>query len=172
MLALSAVPTKETNETPRPERQRLDFTANAAARAAVEEDESLFGAVIGKVRRGELSRAASLLTASPIAPGTRETLDKLTDPRRRPTQLFRPIREEDLQHQPARRLDLDQRRFLENVRSAKRGSAAGRCGLQRRHRTPSARGALNTRFDVSLVDGAKYNNSRIGRILGAPPSPD
>ena len=49
-----------------------------------------------QVRRGELSRAAKKLVASPLAPGTQETLNKLADPRRRPTRLFRPLREEDL----------------------------------------------------------------------------
>ena len=49
------------------------------------------------------------------------TLAKLADPRRRPTELFRQIRAEDLELQPEQ-LRLDQRKFLENVRSAKRGS--------------------------------------------------
>ena len=45
-----------------------------------------------------------MIVVSPLAPGNQETLDKLTDPRRRPTQLFRPIREEDLQHVPEHQL--------------------------------------------------------------------
>ena len=96
-------------------------------------EESLAAAVVGKVKQGELSRAAGLLTASPVAPGTPETLAKLADPRRRPTQLFREFREADLQLQPEEQLQLDQRRFLENVRSAKRGSAPGRCGTRHEH---------------------------------------
>ena len=93
----------------------------------------LFEQVIQKVRRGELSRAAKKLVASPLAPGTQQTLDKLSDPRRRPTQLFRPISAEALHHEPANSLMLSKRKFLENVRSAKRGSAPGRCGTRHEH---------------------------------------
>ena len=57
-----------------------------------------------------LSRAAKKLVASPLAPCNQETLNKLTDPRRRPTQLFRPIREDDLEHVPERQLMLDKRK--------------------------------------------------------------
>ena len=60
----------------------------------------LFEQVIQKVRRGELSRAAKKLVASPLAPGTQQTLDKLSDPRRRPAQLFRPISAEAQHHEP------------------------------------------------------------------------
>ena len=111
--------------------QQPDATAELAA--ALEEEAPLFESVIEQVRRGELSRAAKKLVASPSAPGNQETLDKLTDPRRRPTQLFRPIREEDLQHVPEHQLLLIKRKFLENVRSAKRGSAPGRCGTRHEH---------------------------------------
>ena len=95
-------------------------------------EESLATAVVNKVRQGELSRAAGLLRASPVAPGTPETLAKLADPSRRPTQMFREFRAEDLELQPEM-LRLDQRKFLENVRAAKRGSAPGRCGTRHEH---------------------------------------
>ena len=58
---------------------------------------SLFNPDIDGPISGELSRAAKKLVASPLAPGNQETLNKLADPRRRPTRLFRPLREEDLQ---------------------------------------------------------------------------
>ena len=86
--------------------------AAAARAAAFAEEEPLFASVIEQVKRGELSRAAKKLVASPLAPGNQETLGKLTDPRRRPTQLFRPIREEDLEHVPERELVLDKRKFM------------------------------------------------------------
>ena len=95
-------------------------------------EESLAAAVVNKVRQGELSRAAGLLRASPVAPGTPETLAKLADPTRRPTALFREFRAADLELEPAQ-LRLDQRKFLENVRAAKRGPAPGRCGTRHEH---------------------------------------
>ena len=107
--------------------------AAAGLAAALAEEEPLFASVIEQVKRGELSRAAKKLVASPLAPGNQETLNKLTDPRRRPTQLFRPIREDDLEHVPERQLMLDKRKFIENIRSAKRGSAPGRCGTRHEH---------------------------------------
>ena len=103
-------------EGTRPAGQTRDAAAELAA--ALAEEEPLFASVIEQVKRGELSRAAKKLVASPLAPGNQETLDKLTDPRRRPTQLFRPIREDDLEHVPERQLMLDKRKFIENIRSA------------------------------------------------------
>ena len=115
-----------------PQQAAQSRDAHAAMRTAFEEEEWLFASVIQQVRRGELSRAAKKLVASPLAPGTQETLNKLADPRRRPTRLFRPLREEDLQYAPPD-LMLNKQKFLENVRSAKRGSAPGRCGTRHEH---------------------------------------
>ena len=72
---------------PRQEAHARDFDAwfADAVGATRNDEESLFASVVQKVRRGELSRAAKQLVASPVAPGTPETLAKLTDPRRRPT---------------------------------------------------------------------------------------
>ena len=115
-----------------PQQAAQSSDAHAAMRTAYEEEEWLFASVIQQVRRGELSRAAKKLVASPLAPGPQETLNKLADPRRRPTRLFRPLREEDLQYAPPD-LMLRKQKFLENVRSAKRGSAPGRCGTRHEH---------------------------------------
>ena len=80
-----------------------------------------------------MSRAAATLTASPIAPGTSETHAKLTDPVRRPLESAHPLTAEDRVFEPAEPLFLSQRKFLEDVRSGKRGVAPGRCGTRQKH---------------------------------------
>ena len=103
-----------------------------SARPAFDAEAKLFQAV-SHVRSGDLSRAASTLTASPIAPGNADTLSKLTDPDRRPVDSARPLTAEDLNSEPHARLHLGKSQFLETMRSAKRGVAPGRCGTRQEH---------------------------------------
>ena len=78
---------------PRPRKQRL--VGGCAA------EKERHAKACEKVRQAEVSHAAQLLTASPLAPGTPENLAELTNPAQRPPQLARPIPESVLNHTPA-----------------------------------------------------------------------
>ena len=82
---------------------------------------------------GEISRARQRLAGSGLAPGTAETLAHLRDTSRRPLTLQRPIPVEVLEFEPARPLELDARRLLQNLRSAHKGTAPGPLGTRTEH---------------------------------------
>ena len=106
------------------------------------------------VCNGELSRAARILTATGLAPGNAETLAKLRDPVRRPPAPTKPIRPGDLNHEPEIPLALDPERYLENIRSAQRGIAAGPSGTRNEHQ----RELLE---DITTTDNLVFFASRV-----------
>ena len=71
------------------------------------------------VQVGELSSARQALEGAEVAPGTEDTLKKLSDTSKRPDRLRDPIPQEVMEHVPAVPFALDQHIFLKNVRSAK-----------------------------------------------------
>ena len=87
--------------------------------------------VHGFVQVGELSSGRQALEGASVAPGTRETLDSLRDRRRRPPLPRDPIPREKLEHQPDNPFDLDEHKFLTNLRSA-----AGPSGMTTEHLRP------------------------------------
>ena len=91
------------------------------------------------VHLGELSAAARALTAEPLAPGTSDTLAELRDPARRPPEPYAPLAEATLRHAPDHPCPLPQLAFLECLRSARRGSAAGPSGATNEHRLVALR---------------------------------
>ena len=74
---------------------------------------------------GELSAARQALESSVLAPGNLITLNALKDPDRRP-ELPRDDLPDALRNfRPPEVLDLDQDKFVGNLRSARKGAAAG-----------------------------------------------
>ena len=86
-----------------------------------------------KVAVGELSSARQAMEGEEVAPGTRATLQQLTDESRRPPQLRDAVPQEIMGHTPRVPFALDSHKFLKNVRSAKRGAAAGPSGMTVEH---------------------------------------
>ena len=83
---------------------------------------------------GELSAASSALTAAPLAPLTTDTLDALRDPLKRPQERQVPLPNWLADYVPEEGpLTLDAARFCTNVRSARRGAAAGPSGCAMEH---------------------------------------
>ena len=89
-----------------------------------------------KVAFGELSSARQALEEEEIAPGTRATLQQLIDESKRPPRLMDPVPPEIMSHTPRVPFSLDSDKFLKNVRSAKRGAAAGPSGMTVEHLRP------------------------------------
>ena len=85
------------------------------------------------VHRGEVSRGRQALCASALAPGTDATLRELRDPARRPPQLLEPIPGDVLELVPEHAVEFDRERYVQNVRSAPRGSAPGLAGDTNEH---------------------------------------
>ena len=88
------------------------------------------------VQLGELSPGRQALEAAEVAPGTLQTLQALRDPSRRPRRAREPISRELLDFEPATSLELDEWLFSENLRSARRGAAAGPSGMTTDHLRP------------------------------------
>ena len=68
-------------------------------------------------------------TVLPLASGNEQTLNSLRDPERRPTVPRALLPPGVLHHIPDEEIDLDQERFLANLRSARRGAAGGPSGM-------------------------------------------
>ena len=85
------------------------------------------------IQMGELSAARHALEGDPIAPGNRQTLSALQDPERRPPVPREALPASIVNHFPQTEIDLDQDRFLANLRSARRGSAGGPSGMTAEH---------------------------------------
>ena len=105
-------------------------------RTAAEEEAARFEQACAQVQLGTPSRARHTLTASPVAPGSPDTLRQLTDQERRPQALQRPLPCETHTFVPPEALRLDVVRFLGALRSARRGSAPGPSGTRAEHLKP------------------------------------
>ena len=99
-------------------RHRGDDVQKRAARAEL------------KVALGELSSAKQALEEEEIAPGTRATLQQLTDESKRPRRSMDPVHPEITSHTPRVPFALDCDEFL------KRGAAAGPSGMTVEHLRP------------------------------------
>ena len=85
---------------------------------------------------GEISAARHALEGSPVAPGSEETHNAVTDANRRPPEPRDPIPEDILQIEPVRPFELDKEGFLQNLRKARRGAAGGPSGTRTEHLRP------------------------------------
>ena len=88
------------------------------------------------VQVGELSSAREALEGAELAPGNRATLAALRNPDRRPPTLRDPLPPELVNFQPTTLFELDENRFLKNLRSSRRGAAAGPSGTTNEHLRP------------------------------------
>ena len=84
----------------------------------------------------EISAGRSALEGDPIAPGNEATLNSLRDEIRKPRALREPLPAHVANPRPAMEFELDKDRFLKNLRSAKRGAAAGPSGMTSEHLRP------------------------------------
>ena len=82
---------------------------------------------------GEISAARHALEGSPVAPGSEETYNALTDANRGPPELRDPIPEDILQIERVRPFELDKEGFLQNLRKVRRGAAGGPSGMRTEH---------------------------------------
>ena len=88
------------------------------------------------VQLGELSSGRQAFEAAEVAPGTFQTLQALRDPSRRQRRAREAISRELLDFEPASSLELDEGLFSKNLRSARRGAAAGPPGMTTDHLRP------------------------------------
>ena len=84
------------------------------------------------VHLGELSAAGRALVCEPLAPGDEATLAELRDPARRPSEPYGPVAREVLEF-PPEVCPLPLAAFVEGLRGARRGSAAGPSGATNEH---------------------------------------
>ena len=115
-------------ETPADERRAPRRTASHVASAERQQ-----AAAQAKISLGEMSRARRALMSSGLAPGTKATLDTLTDPARRPRVVAEPLPPEALAYRAHEPLTLDPHRLRSALRSAGRGSAADLSGTRYEH---------------------------------------
>ena len=83
------------------------------------------------VQVGELSSGRQALE-----PGTRQTLEALRDPIRRPPVPRDPLPPAVMGHVPDESFSLEEHRFAANLRSSRRGAAAGLSGMTTDHLRP------------------------------------
>ena len=82
---------------------------------------------------GELSSARQALEGATLAPGNSDTLDQLKDPTRRPPRPREPLPHDVVSHVPGRAFELDEQLLSRNLRSVRRGAAAGPSGMTTEH---------------------------------------
>ena len=88
---------------------------------------------LGLVQMGELFAGRAALEAAELAPGTNATLQQLQDPVRRPPRAREPIPEHLLTEMPVAQFDMEEHRFLQNLRTARKGVAPGPSGMTCEH---------------------------------------
>ena len=91
---------------------------------------------ISLVQMGELSSGRQALEGASLAPGSEQTLNSLRDPERRPPRPRDPIPRDILEHQPAIPFELEEIQFVVNLRTSRRGAAAGPSGMTSDHLRP------------------------------------
>ena len=85
---------------------------------------------------GEISSGRQALKGAALVPGTEDTLNALTDRDRRPVQPMRKLSRETMEFMREVPLNLDEKRFAQNLRSSRRGAAAGPSGMTTHHLRP------------------------------------
>ena len=88
------------------------------------------------VQVGELSHARQVLEGADLAPGNQTTLDALRDEIRRPANPREPMPAELTNFVLPRAFKLDESKFNRNLRSSRRGAAAGPSGMTMEHLRP------------------------------------
>ena len=122
--SMQAAEQGSVNASRRRRRQRGDDVNRRAARA------------LRLVQLGEVSSARQALEGAEVAPGTLDTLNQLRDENRRPPVPRSPVPEDIVNARPDHPFSLDCEQFLLNLRSSKRGAAAGPSGMTADHLMP------------------------------------
>ena len=120
--SMQAAEQGSVNACRRRRRQRGDDVNRRAARA------------LRLVQLGEASSARQALEGAEVAPGTVDTLNQLRDENRRPPVPRSPVPEDVMNADHPFSLDCEQ--FLLNLKSSKRGAAAGPSGMTADHLMP------------------------------------
>ena len=108
------------------------------------------------VQMGELSAARQALEGVAVAPGDEVTRAALQDPSKRPPVLRDPIPAEVMNAMPATPLVVDPESITRNLRSARRGAAAGPSGMIADH----LRVVLESEHDTALFCRAAQDLAR------------
>ena len=98
--------------------------------AAPDHEAALLERAVRRVKANQLSRARRDLTSDGLAPGTRETLEALRDPARRPPQPTEPLDPEVLDYTPPAPVVVDPQVFAQMLRQAPRGSSGALSGTR------------------------------------------
>ena len=88
------------------------------------------------------------LDGEEVAPGSEKTLSMLSDPSKRPPTVRDPLPDDVVNHVPRTPLVLDQDKFGKNLRSAKRGVAAGPSSMTVEHIRPLLARILHSFFQM------------------------
>ena len=99
--------------------------------ASAQTDEKRAAAACRRVQMGEVTRARQCLTRAALAPGNDATLQELQS--RRPQEVQRDIPREVLESHPDVPVQLDQKIFMNSLKSAPRGSSPGPGGWTYEH---------------------------------------
>ena len=94
------------------------------------------GRALSLVQMGELSAGRQALEGAPVAPGNRETLNQLQDPVRRPPVMRDPLPAAITEFVSDRSFSLEKKKFASNLRSSRKGAAAGPSGMTADHLRP------------------------------------
>ena len=124
------------------------------------------------VQLGELSSGRQALEGASVANGTQQTLEALRDPDRRPPLPRDPLPEAILEHEPEVRFSLEAHRFAANLRSSRRGAAAGLSGMTTDHlrlvldqvRDTHMLCQVADQFAQARIPPAVHNFLRLGRL--------
>ena len=118
------------------------------------------------VRIGELSAARHAWEGDPVAPGNRQTLNALQDPERRSPVLREILPASIVNRVPQTEIDLEQDRFLANLRSERR-AAGGLSGMTAKHNKvalESERDCTSCAKNLQRVTCRQRFSMRIGRM--------
>ena len=110
-------------------RERRQLFSRRRRRHVRDDVESRAARAEALVQMGELSAARQALEGATVAPGEEATRAALQDPAKRPPVLCDPIPADVMNAMPATPLVVDPESIARNLRSARRGAAAGPSGM-------------------------------------------
>ena len=125
------------------------------------------------VQVGELSSARQALEGAELAPGSNATLTALKDPSKRPPVPRDPLPRDISEFMPVREFfELEEHRFARNLRSSRRGAAAGPSGMTMEHLRPlldcppatHSFFLMAEQFSKAMIPRSFVDGLRMGRI--------
>ena len=127
---------------------------------------------LGLVQMGELSAGRAALEAAELAPGTNATLQQLQDLARQPPRAREPIPDHLLTEMPVAQFDMEEHKFPQNLRSARKGVAPGPSGMTCEHLRPLLENSRDSysfflmaeQFAQEVAPEAAIHAVRVGRL--------